>query len=115
MAGAEGLDSEALMRARLLALQDLENQNINGMEDLQKNLVGVIDKTTENNRILVGQGEQLRSIDRQNEEIERGVNRANRVITEMERTQFLKKAFIRGIAFLMTVINILLFLKMFMY
>ena len=46
MAGAEGLDSEALMRARLLALQDLENQNINGMEDLQKNLVGVIDKTT---------------------------------------------------------------------
>lgn len=62
-------------------------------------------------RLLHAQGGQLNSVAQRNDQIMNNLMQADRTIRQMEYGQFVKKLMLRGIAFMLTLINIMIILK----
>mmetsp|Transcript_8550 Transcript_8550/g.13203 ORF Transcript_8550/g.13203 Transcript_8550/m.13203 type:complete len:96 (+) Transcript_8550:295-582(+) len=90
----------------------LTNENEQEEAKFGNNLDKVIDITRKNNETLNIQGEGIRNIDKKNEKIYNEISRADRTIRQMEHSQFLKKLLLRGIAVLLTALNVLMFFRM---
>ena len=72
---------------------------------------GTIALVEENNQILGAQGNQLNSINEKTLKTANEVSKAQKAASEIEHSVWVKKLMLRGIATLLTLINIFLFLK----
>ena len=70
-----------------------------------------IDLTRKNNMILSSQGESLQQIDEKNNKIHDKINKADRTVKEMEQNQYVRKLMLNGIAFLITVLNVMILIR----
>lgn len=65
----------------------------------------------ENNQMLNSQGATLNDVDEKNRKIFEQVKNADSNLNQMERRQFCKKMLLRGIAFLLTIMNVLILMN----
>ena len=84
------------------------------MEELNKNMSGLIDKTRINNSTLAGQGESILAMGDTHERINSEINKASRQVSEIQMNAYKNKLILRAIAALLTFLNVMmLFRKLF--